>query len=177
MARVASLSQAAAVARLPVGELVNRLRTAVGHPEFRESRTASDEEYFTVQPDWVDLKRVVVTVDNGPEFAGRALDAWAYAHGVTLRFIRPGKPIENAFVESFNGKFRDECLNEHWFVSLADAQATIETWRVDYNVVRPHSALDGQTPWQFARASTGARGPRPARSNRAHNREGLSLSV
>ncbi len=62
-------------------------------------------------------------MDNGPEFAGRALDAWAYAHGVTLRFIRPGKPIENAYVESFNGKFRDECLNEHWFVSLADAQA------------------------------------------------------
>ena len=61
----------------------------------------------------------------GPEFAGRTLDAWTYAHGVALRFIRPGKPIENAYVESFNGKFRDECLNEHWFVSLADAKATI----------------------------------------------------
>ena len=63
-----------------------------------------------------------IVVDNGPEFAGRTLDAWAYARGVTLRFIRPGKPIENAYVESFNGKFRDECLNEHWFVSLADAE-------------------------------------------------------
>ncbi len=67
-----------------------------------------------------------IVVDNGPEFAGRTLEAWTYAHGVTLRFIRPGKPIENAFVESFNGKFRDECLNEHWFVGLADAQRTIE---------------------------------------------------
>ena len=61
-------------------------------------------------------------MDNGPEFAGRALDPWAYANGVELRFIRPGKPIENAYVESFNGKFRDECLNEHWFVSVAEAR-------------------------------------------------------
>ena len=91
-----------------------------------------------------------IVVDNGPEFAGRTLDAWAYARGVTLRFIRPGKPIENAYVESFNGKFRDECLNEHWFVSLADAKAAIEAWRVDYNTVRPHSSLAGATPDQFA---------------------------
>jgi putative transposase len=67
-----------------------------------------------------------IVLDNGPEFAGRTLEAWAYAAGVTLCFIRPGKPIENAYVESFNGKFRDECLNEHWFVSLADAQQQIE---------------------------------------------------
>jgi putative transposase len=72
-----------------------------------------------------------IVVDNGPEFAGRTLDAWAYRTGVTLRFIRPGKPIENAYVESFNGKFRDECLNEHWFVNLADAKTAIEAWRVD----------------------------------------------
>ena len=83
----------------------------------------------------------MIVVDNGPEFAGRTLDAWAYARGVTLRFIRPGKPIENAYVESFNGKFRDECLNEHWFISLADAKAAIEAWRIDYNTVRPHSSL------------------------------------
>jgi putative transposase len=69
---------------------------------------------------------------------------------VTLRFIRPGKPIENAYVESFNGKFRDECLNEHWFVSLVDAKAVIEAWRIDYNTVRPHSSLAGRTPQQFA---------------------------
>jgi putative transposase len=91
-----------------------------------------------------------IVVDNGPEFAGRTLDAWAYARGVSLRFIRPGKPIENAYVESFNGKFRDECLNEHWFVSLVDAKAVIEAWRLDYNTVRPHSSLAGRTPQQFA---------------------------
>ena len=91
----------------------------------------------------------------GPEFSGRALDTWAYARGVQLRFIRPGKPIENAFVESFNGKFRDECLNEHWFASVAEAQRLIEAWRVDYNTVRPHSALHGATPEQFADSLSG----------------------
>ena len=83
----------------------------------------------------------ILVMDNGPKFSGRALDTWAYARGVHLRFIRPGKPIENAFIESFNGKFRDECLNEHWFASVAEAQALIEAWRIDYNTVRPHSAL------------------------------------
>ncbi len=77
----------------------------------------------------------------GPEFSSRALDTWAYAHKVPLRFIPPGKPIENAFVQSFNGKFRDECLNEPWFGSIAEAQILIEAWRVDDNTVRPHSAL------------------------------------
>jgi putative transposase len=106
--------------------------------------------------------------DNGPEFAGRTLDAWAYAHGVALRFIRPGKPIENAYVESFNGKFRDECLNEHWFVSLADAKTAIEAWRIDYNTVRPHSSLGDRTPEQFARIGEGARRLTPARPDKEH---------
>jgi putative transposase len=121
-----------------------------------------------------------IVVDNGPEFAGRTLDAWAYAHGVTLRFIRPGKPIENAYVESFNGKFRDECLNEHWFVSLADAKTAIEAWRVDYNAVRPHSSLNGATPEQFARIGEGARRLTPARpdkDNEDRKLEDLTLSV
>ena len=91
-----------------------------------------------------------IVLDNGPEFAGRTLDAWAYANGVTLHLIRPGKPIENAYVESFNGKCRDECLNEHWFVSLVDAQRIIEAWRVDYNTVRPHGSLRRLTPAAFA---------------------------
>jgi putative transposase len=117
-----------------------------------------------------------IVMDNGPEFAGRTLDAWAYAHGVTLRFIRPGKPIENAYVESFNGKFRDECLNEHWFVSLVDAKAVIEAWRVDYNTVRPHSSLGGRTPDQFAAITGCARGPRPARTT-GLKPEDLTLSV
>ena len=121
-----------------------------------------------------------IVMDNGPEFAGRTLDAWAYARGVTLRFIRPGKPIENAYVESFNGKFRDECLNEHWFVSLADAQAAIEAWRIDYNTVRPHSSL-ARAPrrTQFATISEGARRLTPARpdNERRPKPEDLSLSV
>jgi putative transposase len=99
-----------------------------------------------------------IVVDNGPEFTSRVLDAWAYQHRVELHFIRPGKPVDNAFIESFNGKFRDECLNEHWFVSLADAQRLIEAWRVDYNTVRPHSALDDQTPHQFAESKGGLAG-------------------
>ena len=67
-----------------------------------------------------------ITVDHGPEFEGQVLDAWAYQRGVRLSFIRPGKPVENAYIESFNGKFRDECLNEHWFVTLAQARRVIE---------------------------------------------------
>jgi len=122
------------------------------------------------------LPQVLVT-DNGPEFAGRTLDAWAYAAGVTLRFIRPGRPIENAYVESFNGKCRDECLNEHWFVSMADAQITIEAWRVDYNTVRPHSALSGATPAQFATTSMGAWRLSPPRPDEKKNPETLTLSV
>ena len=116
-----------------------------------------------------------IVVDNGPEFAGRTLDAWAYARGVTLRFIRPGKPIENAYVESFNGKFRDECLNEHWFVSLADAQTIIERWRIDYNTVRPHSSLGGRTPDQFAAVTEGARRLMPARLQEEPTPEDLAL--
>ena len=93
----------------------------------------------------------MIVTDNGPEFAGKALDAWAYRRGVKLHFIRPGKPVENAYVESFNGKFRDECLNENWFTSLAHARDVIERWRQDYNEVRPHSSLGNDTPAGFAR--------------------------
>jgi hypothetical protein len=82
----------------------------------------------------------------GPEFAGRALDAWAYAQGIRLHFIEPGKPNQNAYVESFNGRFRDECLNEHWFLSLAHARQIVEAWRLDYSAVRPHSALRNVSP-------------------------------
>jgi putative transposase len=137
---------------LRVTRILDRLHAAVGLPQ-------------------------TIVVDNGPEFAGRTLDAWAYARGVTLRFIRPGKPIENAYVESFNGKFRDECLNEHWFVSLADAKAAIEAWRVDYNSVRPHSSLAGRTPNQFAAFTEGARRLLPARPYEGLKPEDLSLSV
>jgi len=87
-----------------------------------------------------------IQVDNGSEFISRALDKWAYEHGVELDFSRPGKPTDNAFIESFNGSFRDECLNLHWFLDLEDARQKIETWRRDYNEFRPHSSLGGQTP-------------------------------
>ena len=97
----------------------------------------------------------VITIDNGPEFAGRALDEWAYRNRVKLNFIRPGKPIENAYAESFNGRFRDECLNTNWFISLNHARSVIEAWRRDYNEVRPHSSLKGITPKEYALITTG----------------------
>jgi putative transposase len=95
------------------------------------------------------LPEVIVT-DNGSEFTSRALDAWAYARGIRLEYIQPGKPVQNAFIESFNGTFRDDCLNLHWFLSLTDAKHTIEDWRRDYNEVRPHSSLGGLTPAEYA---------------------------
>jgi len=109
-----------------------------------------------------------ITVDNGPELAGKALDTWAYRNNVRLDFITPGKPVENAFIESFNGKFRDECLNQHWFLSLPDARFHVERYRRDYNEVRPHSALDNKTPGEFAREhdATVALPPQPRLSLR-----------
>lgn len=95
------------------------------------------------------LPKVIVT-DNGSEFRSRAFDAWAYARGVKLDFIQPGKPTQNAFIESFNGTFRDDCLNMHWFLSLEDARHTIESWRHEYNHIRPHSSLGQLTPQEFA---------------------------
>ena len=88
--------------------------------------------------------------DNGPEFAGNSMDAWAYRTGVKLDFIQPGKPTQNAFCESFNGRFREECLNDNQFQTLVEAQVVIETWRKDYNEERPHSSLNGLTPSEFA---------------------------
>jgi len=92
----------------------------------------------------------MITVDNGSEFTSTALDAWAHEHGVQLDFIRSGKPVENAVIESFNGRFRDEGLNAHVFVSLHDARQTIETWRIDDNAHRPHRSLGNVTPREFA---------------------------
>ena len=94
-----------------------------------------------------------ITLDNGPEFTGAALDAWAYAHGVELDFIDPGKPMQNGYQESFNGKFRDECLNPHWFVNLADARRIIGSWEEEYNTRRPHSALGNQPSAVYAHAA------------------------
>lgn len=93
-----------------------------------------------------------ITVDNGSEFASRAMDAWAYGHGIHLDFIRPGKPVENGYIESFNGRLRDECLNVSLFFSLEDARQKLEQWRRDYNQARPHSALGDLAPAVFAAA-------------------------
>ncbi len=93
----------------------------------------------------------VIVVDNGPEFISNALDRWAFERKVKLHFIRPGKPTENAFVESFNGRLREECLNATWFDSLDHARKVIDAWLHDYNHERPHSALGGLTPIEYER--------------------------
>jgi putative transposase len=90
-----------------------------------------------------------ITVDHGTEFTSRVLDEWAYRCGVLLDFIRPGKPVEDGFIESFNGKLRDECLNANQFLSIDDARSKIEAWRVDYNLHRPHSGLGNRTPREY----------------------------
>jgi putative transposase len=103
------------------------------------------------------LKRTVgrpqrIAIDNGPEFASKALDAWAHRNGVHLEFSRPGKPTDNAFVESFNGHFRAECLDQHWFESVEEAKQATEDWRIHYNTERPHRALKQETPAAYVAA-------------------------
>jgi putative transposase len=90
-----------------------------------------------------------IQCDNGSEFISRVLDKWAYENGVTMDFSRPGKPMDNAMIELFNGTFRDECLNVNWFLSMEDAREKIEKWREEYNMFRPHSALADLTPQQY----------------------------
>jgi len=102
-----------------------------------------------------------IQVDNGSEFISKALDLWAYDNRVTLDFSRPGKPTDNPFIESFNGSFRDECLNAHWFLSLDDAREKIEHWRQEYNSFRPHSSLDGLTPDEVGKGKERKTNERP----------------
>lgn len=103
----------------------------------------------------------VITVDNGTEFISRAMDGWAYRHGVKLDFIRPGKPVDNAIIESFNGKLRDECLNTHVFSGLEDVRQKLECWRRDYNTQRPHSSIGNLSPTEFVRQQN--KGPQKAK--------------
>ncbi len=91
----------------------------------------------------------LITVDNGPEFSGKVLDEWSYRNNIRLDFIKPGKPTENGYIESFNGKLRDECLNENRFMNIREAREKIEQWRIDYNENRPHSSLNWLTPNEF----------------------------
>ena len=95
-----------------------------------------------------------IRTDNGKEFCSRAMVSWAHARGVQLFLIEPSKPNQNAYIESFNGRFRDECLNEHWFTSLAHARVVVETWRREYNEERPKKALGGLTPAAYVQAMT-----------------------
>jgi transposase InsO family protein len=109
--------------------------------------------YVTRVLDQVSVERGlprVIRTDNGPEFAGRVMQTWAAHNRVELRFIQPGKPVQNAYVESFNSRFRDECLSQHWFASLSHMRSVIENWREDYNHHRPHSTLGYVPPAVFA---------------------------
>jgi putative transposase len=121
-------------------------------------------------------KPTAIVIDNGSEFSSQVVDQWAYENQVELHFITPGRPMENGFIESFNGKFRDECLNEHWFLDLAHARKEIEEWRCDYNQVRPHSALGYLTPAEFARRWQMASGGKDAGSARLENAPRFPLS-
>jgi putative transposase len=100
-----------------------------------------------------------IRVDQGSEFVSRELDLWAYMHGIELDFSRPGKPTDNAFIESLNGKFRAECLNAHWFMSLEDARQKMEDWRREYNEQRPHSAIGNRRPIELLNRSAVAQPP------------------
>ncbi len=111
-----------------------------------------------------------ITVDNGTEFVSRAMEAWSGSNSVRLDFIRPGRPVENAFIESFNGRLRDECLNVEIFDGIEDARRRIERWRWDYNGCRPHSALGDRTPAEYARAAAEERGNGPQPADGAGNR-------
>jgi putative transposase len=106
--------------------------------------------------------RVSIRVDQGSEFISRDLDLWAYNRGVTLDFSRPGKPTDNAFIESFNGKFRAECLDQHWFMSLDEAVCKCEAWRRHYKEVRPHSAIGNKPPISLVNRSAALGPPWPA---------------
>jgi putative transposase len=140
----------------------------------------------------VQMKRLVVlrgvpesiTTDNGGEFAGKAMETWAYKNGVKLDLIRPGKPVENGYIESFNGRLRDECLNGEIFFDLADAREKLERWRRDYNEHRPHSSLDDRTPVEFATTvrqrgfplpSVHKTGPQPCQGSAAAGRKPPAL--
>lgn len=136
----------------------------------RESLSAEPQFSY---PGWAVVERLeriarkrgypeAITIDNGTEFSSRAMEAWAYEHGVKLDFIRPGKPVENAFIESFNGRLRDECLNIELFFSLGDACQKLGKWRKEYNDHRPHSALGGLAPAEFVRRVAGNTNQKPA---------------
>ena len=138
--------------------------------------------YVTRVLDQVKAKRGlprVIRTDNGPEFAGRTMQTWAAKNGVELRFIQPGKPVQNAYIEGFNSRFRDECLSQHWFANLSHMRSVIDNWREDYNHHRPHSTLGHVPPAVFAarcRQHAGGNAPNPA-STTTMQTPGLQIEV
>jgi putative transposase len=130
----------------------------------RAMSSAKVVEALTVAIGEYDRAPESITVDNGSEFTGRALEAWAMAESVQLNFIRPGRPVENSYIESFNGRLRDEFLNVEWFTSLDDARGKLARWRENYNHHRPHSSLNDRTPVEFAAAHRTGEKPRFALS-------------
>jgi putative transposase len=116
-----------------------------------------------------------IVIDHGTEFTSKALDQWAYEHKVMLHFITPGRPMENGYIESFHGRFREECLNEHWFLTLDDARETIENRRLDYNRVRPHSSLGYLTPEEFRDRAGYANVESKQRFPHSHSHDGGEL--
>jgi len=120
----------------------------------------------------------LIVCDNGPEFLSQAVDAWAYQRRIRLHFIAPGKPNQNAFIESFNSRFREECLNLHWFATLAEARVVIDAWRVEYNTRRPHSSLGDRTPEEYRRwleAGSPARPAHPQDQDRSLTTGGVAV--
>ena len=142
--------------KVPIGDRQPLLRpdaaNQVWSMDFVFDRTAEgrDIKALTIVDD-ATHEAVAIETDNGKEFCGKAMVAWAHARGVQLRLIQPGKPNQNAYVESFNGRLRDECLNEHWFPTLLHARTEIETWRREYNEERPKKILGGLTPAAYAK--------------------------
>jgi putative transposase len=133
-----------------------RVLTAVDHVSrecvcLRAAQSLPSQAVTEVLDEAMDLygQPEAITMDNGTEFACNHFDQWAYRRGIQLDFITPGRPVENGIIESFNGKLRDECLNLHWFESLADVRAEIEAWREEYNQVRPHSSLGNRAPAEY----------------------------
>ena len=135
---------------LTIVDAFSRLSPAI---DIRQSYRGSDVVETLERVTRVHGTPRTIRVDNGPEFISKELDLWAWMNGVTLDFSRPGKPTDNAFIESFNGSFRAECLDASWFLSLEDARSRCEAWRMDYNEVRPHSSIGQKTPVELANAS------------------------
>jgi putative transposase len=124
-------------------------------PAIRAERSMGGEKVVEVLEEAVQKQAgvypKVISVDNGPEFTSRALDEWAHRRGVKLQFSRPATPTDNPYIESFNGRLREECLNQHWFDSLEEAREILESWRMEYNTERPHSALENRAPMEHLR--------------------------